>query len=83
MSNERQKIEIKHMWAIDEMKDIPDLTEWMKTLPIDLQSGAASALKKAYLVGFNSALQYSSSHANNKGDYATANEILKIGTQLV
>ena len=71
------------MYAVNDLNDSKEITETVGKLPIEVQSVVASALRDAYVLGFDNALQLSASVANKKDQFDIANEILKIGQNKV
>jgi hypothetical protein len=80
---ERAKVAKVQMIAVHELNQIETATKFLELLDIEQRSMAASVLKEIFVKGFNLSLQFSASYMNNKKDYDSANEILKIGTELV
>jgi hypothetical protein len=80
---ERAKVEKVQMIAVHELNQIEEATKFLELLDIEQRSVAAQVLKNVFVKAFNLSLQFSAAHMNHKKDYDSANELLKIGTELV
>jgi len=98
MNQERDKIEIVNIWAVNDIKADQEIIHFLESLPMEHHSTGASALKEAYIVGFKKALQNCAGVINEtcvKAEmskienlpvskfYEIANSILNLGTQKV